>query len=145
MDWEIWLALQWLTKFNFKKCHYATEECLFIHIFLELFVVRVRKNCLFFSFAIFTIKFSNSPIVPSKDHDDENITIQKEWHSKSVSKNGHTKRCGRSKVWQGGWGLLKVTIHSEKPDSIKLVSPPPDDLTSASPSFMSYTQFKFCV
>lgn len=93
-----------------------------------------------FFFLLFVVDFYSS-----KDHGDENITIQKEWHSKSVSKNGHTKRCGRSKVWQGGWDLLEVTIHSEKPDSIKLVSPPPDDPTPASPSFMSYTRFKFCV
>lgn len=81
----------------------------------------------------------------SKDHDDENTSIKKEWHSKSVNKNGHTKRFLRCEVWQSGWELLKVTIHSEKPDSKKLVSPPPDDPAPASPSFMSYTQFKFCV
>lgn len=105
--------------------------------FVSWIDVRVRKNCLFFSFAIYTIKSSNSQvsisslaiifrafgivhlitwyanychypfcfllfvvdIYSSKDRDDENITIQKEQHSRIVSKNDHIKRFVRCKVW----------------------------------------------
>lgn len=75
----------------------------------------------------------------SIDYDDENITIQKQRHSKSVSKNVHTKRFLRCKVWQSGWDLLKMTAHSKKPDSKKLMAPPPDSPLLTFPSCHTHT------
>lgn len=103
--------------------------------------------CKLLSLCIFLFFLFVDELHSSMDHDDKNTTIQKQRHSKSVSKNVHTERFLRCKVWQSGWDLLKMTVHSKKPDSKKLMALPPDDPSPTSPSIMSYfnSMFKLCI